>query len=224
MLPRRPFVREIAALAAAVAVLGFLAFELFSGPSASAGAEQASLRIVRIATADSPLQVVAPRSERGRVYIVEQGGKIIVLENGRIRDQPFLDITNQVVSGGEQGLLGLAFHPRYAQNHLFYVNYTDKNGDTRVVEYRSDGRKAVRRVRQLLSVDQPYSNHNGGDVVFGPDGRLYVGMGDGGAGGDQGGSGDPAMDEACVNLHHAASSTRRPPCTHPVCSRDDRSS
>ncbi len=174
--------REIAALTAAVAVLGFLAFELFSGPSASARADQSTLRIVQVARADSPLQVAAPRNERGRVYIVEQGGKIVVLENGRIRDQPFLDITNQVVSGGEQGLLGLAFHPRYAQNHLFYVNYTDNNGDTRVVEYRSDGQKAVKRVRQLLFVDQPYSNHNGGDVVFGPDGRLYVGMGDGGVG------------------------------------------
>jgi glucose/arabinose dehydrogenase len=184
MLPRRPYVREIAALSAAVAVLGFLAYELFSGPSANAGARQSALRIVQVARADSPLQVVAPRSERGRFYIVEQDGKIVVLENGQVRDQPFLDITGQVLSGGEQGLLGLAFHPRYAQNHLFYVNYTDNDGDTRVVEYRSDGNKAVRRVRQLLFVDQPYSNHNGGDVVFGPDGRLYVGMGDGGAGGD----------------------------------------
>ena len=184
MLPRRPFLREIAALTAAVAVLGFLAFELYSGPSASAGAEQSSLRVVQVASAESPLQVVAPRSERGRVYIVEQAGRVVVLENGRIRSQPFLDIRSQVLSGGEQGLLGLAFHPRYGRNHLFYVDYTDKNGDTRIVEYRSDGRKAVKRVRQLLFLADPYSNHNGGNLVFGPDGRLYSGMGDAGAGGD----------------------------------------
>jgi glucose/arabinose dehydrogenase len=185
VLPRRPFLREIVALAAVLAVAGFLAYELSSGPSADARPQAAQLRLQQVASGlDSPLHVAAPRNERGRVYIVLQDGKIVVLENGRIREQPFLDIDSQVTSGGEQGLLSVAFHPRYAQNRLFYVNYTDNNGDTRVVEYRSDGRKAVRRVRQLLFVDQPYSNHNGGLVAFGPDGRLYVGMGDGGAGGD----------------------------------------
>jgi glucose/arabinose dehydrogenase len=185
MLPRRPFVREVAALAAALAVLGFLAFELFSGPTANAGAGQSQLRIAQVASGlDSPLDVSAPRNERGRFYIVEQGGKILVFENGAVRNQPFLDITSQVQSGGEQGLLSVAFHPRYAQNHRFYVDYTDTSGDTRVVEYRSDGQKAVKRLRQLLFVDQPYSNHNGGQLAFGPDGRLYVGMGDGGSGGD----------------------------------------
>jgi glucose/arabinose dehydrogenase len=178
-------VREIVALGAALAVLGFLGYELFSGPSASARPQSAQLRLQQVASnLDSPLHASAPRNERGRLYIVLQDGKIVVLENGRIRPQPFLDIDSQVTSGGEQGLLSVAFHPRYAQNRLFYVNFTDNNGHTRVVEYRSDGRKAVKRVRQLLFVQQPYSNHNGGQVAFGPDGRLYVGMGDGGAGGD----------------------------------------
>jgi len=185
MFPRRPFVREIVALSVVLAVFGFFGYELFSGPSASARPHVAQLRLQAVARGlDSPVHVSAPRNERGRVYIVLQDGKIVVLENGRVREQPFLDIDSQVMSGGEQGLLSVAFHPRYATNHLFYVNYTDNNGDTRVVEYRSDGRKAVKRVRQLLFVDQPYPNHNGGQLAFAPDGRLYVGMGDGGAGGD----------------------------------------
>jgi glucose/arabinose dehydrogenase len=185
MFPRRPFLREIVALSVVLAALVFLGYELASGPSASARPQIAQLRLQQVASSlDSPLHVSAPRNERARVYIVLQDGKIVVLENGRIREQPFLDIDSLVTSGGEQGLLSVAFHPRYAQNRLFYVNYTDNDGHTRVVEYRSDGQKAVKRVRQLLMVRQPYANHNGGQVAFGPDGRLYVGMGDGGAGGD----------------------------------------
>jgi len=185
VLPRRPVARELVALAVVVAALGFLGYELSSGPDGRAHGVQSTLRIVQVASGlDSPLHVTAPRNERGRFYIVQQDGKILVFENGRVRDQPFLDIDDLVQSGGEQGLLGLAFHPRYAKNRLFYVNYTDNSGDTRVVEYRSNGRRAVKRVRQLLFVDQPYANHNGGNVTFGPDGRLYVGMGDGGSGGD----------------------------------------
>jgi glucose/arabinose dehydrogenase len=89
-----------------------------------------------------------------------------------------------VVSGGEQGLLSLAFDPDYESTGLFYVDYTDTNGDTRVVEYHADDTGAPTKTRDLLFVDQPYANHNGGQLAFGPDGRLYVGMGDGGSGGD----------------------------------------
>ena len=131
---------------------------------------------------DSPVHVTAPRSE-SRLYVVEQAGRIIVLDRGRRR--VFLDIRGLVQSGSEQGLLSVAFHPRYATNRRFYVNYTDLNGDTRVVEYRSNGRRALPgTARRLLFVEQPYPNHNGGQVAFGPDGWLYVGMGDGGSGGD----------------------------------------
>ena len=134
---------------------------------------------------DSPVGLAAPRSERGRLYVVEQGGTIRVVVNGKRRDAPFLDIRGRVRSGGEQGLLGLAFHPNYAQNRRFYVNYTDGGGHTNVVEYRSNGTRALTgSVRRLLVVQQPYSNHNGGGLAFGPDGDLYVGMGDGGSGGD----------------------------------------
>jgi len=136
---------------------------------------------------DSPIFVGAPRSERGRLYVVEQRGVIRVLVNGKRRAQPFLDIHGLVRSGGEQGLLSVAFHPRYAKNHRFFVDYTDRNGDTRVVEYRSNGVVGLPgTAKQRLFVDQPYENHNGGQLQFGPDGRLYVGMGDGGSGGDPG--------------------------------------
>ncbi|MFL5949751.1 MAG: PQQ-dependent sugar dehydrogenase [Gaiellaceae bacterium] len=136
---------------------------------------------------DSPVYAGAPRSERRKLYVVEQPGVIRVLVNGKLRPHPFLDIRSLVRSGGEQGLLSVAFHPRYARNHRFFVDYTDRKGDTRVVEYRSNGTVALpKTARRLLFVDQPYDNHNGGQLQFAPDGRLYVGMGDGGAGGDPG--------------------------------------
>jgi glucose/arabinose dehydrogenase len=159
-------------------------------PSAAGGGRQQAqlhLRLVSSGFAD-PVFVGAPRSEPGHLYVVEKPGVIRVLVNGRLRAQPFLDIRDLVGSeGSEQGLLSIAFHPKYAANHRFYVDYTDRNGDTRVVEYRSNGTVGQPgTARQLLFVDQPYANHNGGQVEFGPDGRLYVGMGDGGSGGDPG--------------------------------------
>lgn len=131
----------------------------------------------------APVYATPAPGERGRLYVVEQAGRIRVLEDGRARGRPFLDITSQVTSGGEQGLLSVAFHPEYASNRLFYVDYTDASGDTRVVEYRA-GRGAPRETRVLLRVQQPYDNHNGGQLAFDRDGLLYVGMGDGGSGGD----------------------------------------
>jgi glucose/arabinose dehydrogenase len=137
----------------------------------------------------SPIYVAAPRNERDRIYVVEQGGVIKAVIKGKVRARPFLNITNLVTSGGERGLLSVAFHPNYAKNHRLYVDYTDRNGDTRVVEYRSDKRfdhVLTSTSRELLFVAQPYPNHNGGQLQFGPDGQLYIGMGDGGSGGDPG--------------------------------------
>lgn len=135
---------------------------------------------------DEPLYVTAAPGEPGRLYVVEQPGRIRIVENGRVTGT-FLDIRSQVRSGGEQGLLSVAFHPAYAQNHRFYVNYTDNNGDTRVVEYRGENRRAdTGSARQLLFVRQPYANHNGGQLEFDRQGYLYVGMGDGGSAGDPG--------------------------------------
>jgi glucose/arabinose dehydrogenase len=116
--------------------------------------------------------------------VVEQGGRIRVIANGRIQRKAFLDIRNLTDASGEQGLLSMAFHPNYAKNRLFYVDYTNLDGDTVVAEYRWRASGAPVRVRQILFVNQPYPNHNGGQLQFGPDGFLYVGMGDGGSGGD----------------------------------------
>jgi glucose/arabinose dehydrogenase len=169
----------------AVAVVALAVASLAGGERADATRSQLSLRLV-VSGLDAPLHVATPASEPDRLYVVEKAGRVRVVENGRLRGDPFLDIRNLVgSSGSEQGLFSIAFHPSYERNRRFYLNYTDVNGDTRVVEYRSDGDRALPQTRrQLLFVDQPYSNHNGGQVLFGPDGRLYVGMGDGGAGGD----------------------------------------
>ena len=141
----------------------------------------------------SPVGITHAGDGTGDLYIVEQTGTIRVLRGGRGEPQAFLDISDRVVAGGEQGLLGLAFHPGFEDNRRFFVNYTDTAGDTQVVEYRSDGATADEgSARVLLTVSQPFSNHNGGHLVFGPDRALYVGMGDGGAAGDPEGNGqDP---------------------------------
>jgi glucose/arabinose dehydrogenase len=140
--------------------------------------------------------VTAAPGDRFRLFIVEKTGAIRILRGGAVLAQPFLDISGQVSRGGEQGLLSMAFHPRYASNGLFYVNFTNTNGDTRVVRYRvsptDPDRAAPATARVILGVGQPYDNHNGGQLQFGPDGRLYVGMGDGGSAGDpQGRAQDP---------------------------------
>jgi glucose/arabinose dehydrogenase len=125
---------------------------------------------------DSPVHVTAAPGDNRRLYVVEQQGRIRIVQDGRITGT-FLDIRSRVVCCGEQGLLSIAFHPRYARNGRYYVNYTAPAN--RVVEYRRR-----RAVRTLLNLADPYSNHNGGQNLFGPDGRLYVGTGDSGGGGD----------------------------------------
>jgi glucose/arabinose dehydrogenase len=157
-----------------------------SDPKAEASAQTIRLRLL-FSGLDSPTHLAAPRSDPSRLYVVEQPGRILLYVNGRQRATPFLDIRNRVTSGGEQGMLSVAFHPGWAKNRRFYVDYTDTGGDTRVVQYRANkaGTQAILSTRrQLLFIRQPYANHNGGQLAFGPDGWLYVGMGDGGSGGD----------------------------------------
>ena len=113
-------------------------------------------------------------------------GDIRIFENGQLLDTPFLDITDRVNAGSnEMGLLGLAFHPDYEQNGFFYVNYTGDGGNTRISRFQASGNFADQNSEKvLLVIDQPYPNHNGGALAFGPDGYLYAGLGDGGSGGD----------------------------------------
>ena len=134
----------------------------------------------------SPLYLTTPAGDP-RLFIVEQEGRIRIVKNGQLPATPFLDITGSVGAGGERGLLSVAFHPSYATNGYFYVDYTDNNGDTRIERYTVGPNPDIADVasaKLILFIAQPYSNHNGGLVTFGPDGMLYIGMGDGGSGGD----------------------------------------
>jgi glucose/arabinose dehydrogenase len=177
MTPRIP----LALLVAAAACSG-------GGPSdGDPPPGEASIRLQLVAEGlQSPVHLTAPAND-ARLFIVEQPGRIRIVQNGALLPTPFLDITAKVSSGGERGLLSVAFHPQYASNRTFFVNYTDTRGDTRVERYRAsaDPNRADPATAELvLTVAQPFSNHNGGLVAFGPDGKLYVGMGDGGGGGD----------------------------------------
>src|SRR5688572_27132914 len=124
----------------------------------------------------------------GRLFIIEKVGRIRIMQSDQLLEEAFLDITDRVdSSGNEQGFLGLAFHPQYAQNGRFFVNYTDKNGDTSISRFQvSDDPNVADPASEvkLLGVEDPFPNHNGGVLVFGPDGHLYVGLGDGGSQGD----------------------------------------
>ncbi len=136
------------------------------------------------------LPVFATSTGDDRLFVVEQTGRILVLRDGAVQPEPFLDLRGQVSGGNEQGLLGLAFHPDFAGNGRFFINYTDTNGDTQVVGYTASGDTAdPASATVLFSVDQPRANHNGGWLGFGPDGLLYIGMGDGGGAGDRDGNG-----------------------------------
>ena len=154
------------------------------------------LRLVTVAEGlDRPLYAISPPGD-ARLFVVEQVGRIRVLRGGVMRRTPFLDLRDRVSSGGERGLLSVAFHPDYARNGWFFVNYTDRQGDTRIERFHVSAdpdRADPASAREVLRIHQPYSNHNGGLVMFGPDSLLYIGMGDGGSGGDPHGNGqDPA--------------------------------
>ena len=135
-----------------------------------------------------PVHVTNAGDGSGRIFVVEQGGRIRIIRNGVLEATPFLDIAGRVGCCGERGLLSVAFPPGYAAKGHFYVNYTDKAGNTVVARYRLTSNPDVAdpgSEQVVLTVSQPYTNHNGGQLAFGPsDGYLYIGMGDGGSGGD----------------------------------------
>jgi glucose/arabinose dehydrogenase len=150
--------------------------------STSPGIPDLALRQVA-AGLTRPLYVADAGDAPGRLYVVEQDGRIMVVEGGAVRPEPFLDLSALVTAGNEQGLLSVAFAPDYATSGRLFVDYTDVNGDTAIVRYQRDAsgtRADPASARVLLTIDQPASNHNGGPLLFGRDGRLYVGTGDGG--------------------------------------------
>ena len=189
-------------LAAALAACGGDTTDPTPLPSSSPGAScdatpvtgTPQLTTVRVAGGlSAPLDLQGAPGDRTRLFVVEQVGRIRILRGGALLPAPFLDIVDRVGSGGERGLLGLAFHPGYAQNGRFFVNYTDRQGGhTHVAEFRAaPGTDTADPAseRQILFVTQPFANHNGGGLAFGNDGMLYIGLGDGGSGGDPLGNG-----------------------------------
>lgn len=169
-----------------------------AAPFCSAPAQDEPMLSVRLVPAftgfNKPVGLSAPGDGSGRVFIVEQTGTIKVRWPGRAGTKTFLDIRDRVTSGGELGLLGLAFHPNFVETGRLYVNYTSRKGGLHSVisEFKvGDKPDEVdpRIERMLMTVPQPYANHNGGDLAFGPDGMLYIALGDGGAGNDPLGNG-----------------------------------
>jgi glucose/arabinose dehydrogenase len=141
---------------------------------------------------DQPVQVVDPGDGSGRLFVVEQPGRIRIVRDGQVVPESLLDITDLVGCCGERGLLSVAFHPDYANNGYVFIDYTDRNGDTVVARYQvsttDPNRVDVASAETILVVDQPAANHNGGLLLFGPtDGYLYIGLGDGGGGNGQNG-------------------------------------
>ncbi len=135
-----------------------------------------------------PVGYIDANDGSGRFFIVEQDGRILVSVGGELLDTPFLDITDQVSTGNEQGLLGMALDPGFSENGRVFVSSTDQDGDSQIVRYTvsadDPNQLDADSVVTILSLDQPYPNHNGGHIVFGPDGYLYLGFGDGGSQGD----------------------------------------
>ena len=200
--------------------------------AAAAAPTDANIRLaLRAGGLSKPVFLTSARDGTGRLFIVEQTGRIRIYKDGKVLTTPFLSITTQVSNGFEQGLLGLAFHPNYTTNRKLYINFTDVNGDTIVREYRASSTNpnvvATSTSRQILKIAQPYDNHNGGMLAFGPDGYLYIGTGDGGDGGDPGNRAqriDTLLGKILRINVNGSTSTRNYlfPSTNPYVGRDGR--
>lgn len=152
---------------------------------------QVQLEVI-VADLAQPLDLDPARDGSGRVFVAEQGGRIRIVVDGELIERPFLDIADRLTAGGEQGLLGIALHPAFPDDPRIFVDYTNLQGDTVVSSFELSGDPDVAdpdSERIILEVGQPFGNHNGGALAFGPDGRLYIALGDGGSGGDPQGNG-----------------------------------
>ena len=188
-------VLAVVSLAALAACGGDSGMSPLPGPSPTGGACAAGTPVTGIPALTarlvvsglrSPLDLQSVPSDAERLYVVEQGGRIRIVRNGQLQAAAFLDVSSRISSGGERGLLGLAFHPQFATNRRFFVNYTNPAGDTHIAEFRAASADAADPAseRVLLAVAQPFANHNGGGLAFDNSGRLLMGLGDGGSGGD----------------------------------------
>src|SRR5919112_49597 len=154
-----------------------------SGPPGGSGARLQEI----VSGLSSPLYLTAPPGDAARLFIVEKTGAIRIIKDGVLLTDPFLDLSSRVSGGGEQGLLGLAFDPDYATSGRFIVHFTDLAGNTTVSRFQVSANPDVADPASelvILTATQPFANHNGGQIVFGPDGFLYLGLGDGGSGND----------------------------------------
>ncbi len=168
--------------------------KLFSVFFLLAMAASSQVRLERIATTISLCtDIQSARDGSGRLFMVKQDGTIAIWRDGQVLQRPFLDIRSKISTGGERGLLGLAFPPNYREKKWFYVNYTDRSGATVIARYQLVGSDPdladAANERIILTIPQPFSNHNGGQIQFGPDGMMYIGMGDGGSANDPEGNG-----------------------------------
>ena len=163
---------------------------LTDGGGVAAAPTASTITLQKVVDLAQPVLAIGAGDGSNRLFVVQKGGSIRVVKNGNLLATPFLNISSLVSKGSEQGLLGLAFSPHFATNHRLYVNYTNTRGNTVIREYRTSGSNpdvvAMSSARTILSIAQPYANHNGGMLAFGKDGYLYIGMGDGGSGGDPG--------------------------------------
>ena len=195
-----PIRTAIAGLTAAVLLAGLVpavtaapapSIETAASAVVPAAPSAAAVKLTVVATGlSNPVLVTSPNDGTHRLFIVQQTGSIRIVQNGVLQPGTFINLASSVSKGGEQGLLGLAFHPSFKTNRKFYINFTDVHGATVVREYKASATNPNRvqkgSGRTIIRIAQPYSNHNGGNLAFGPDGYLYIGMGDGGSGGDPG--------------------------------------
>jgi glucose/arabinose dehydrogenase len=188
--------RFLAALALTTAVVSGSAGAAPPGRLARrpAAIDPATIRVglVRVADAVDPTGIAASPDASGRLFVAERAGRVRLLTRGRVASRPYLDIRSRVLSGDERGLLSIAFHPRFARNGYFYLVYTNRLGDVRLSRFRANPRAAVASAsteRVLLDIGhRKFANHNGSQVAFGPDGYLYLSVGDGGSAGDPDGN------------------------------------